>query len=89
MAIVGPGADADPNSPAVRTAEKFTMIEGEALAPWFDQYVCALRLTCRRLGPSERQKAAAAAAESAAQESRAPAEGEAPPARGGDAMDEN
>ncbi|KAL4399403.1 Proteasome subunit alpha type-6 [Malassezia pachydermatis] len=55
VAYVGPGADADPMSPAARDGQKFTLVEGDDLAGWFEQ-----------LGPSERQKATEAAAAAAA-----------------------
>ncbi|WFD28207.1 proteasome endopeptidase complex [Malassezia nana] len=58
VAFVGPGADADPRSPSVRDGEKFSLLEGDELAGWFEQYVYA---THYRLGPSEREKAAQAA----------------------------
>ena len=41
VAYVGPGADADPMSPAVRDGQKFTLVEGDDLAGWFEQYVSA------------------------------------------------
>ncbi|WFD49655.1 proteasome endopeptidase complex [Malassezia furfur] len=52
VAIVGPGANADPNSPKVREGQQFTLHEGDELAQWFDA-----------LGPKERQRAAQAAAQ--------------------------
>ena len=55
VAYVGPGADADPHSSSLREGQKFTVLEGDKLATWFE-----------RLGPSERQRAAAAAAEASA-----------------------
>lgn len=39
VAIVGPGADADPNAPEAREGQKFTLREGDELAAWFDAYV--------------------------------------------------
>ena len=42
VAFVGPGADADPRSPAVRDGEKFSLLEGDDLAEWFEQYVYLL-----------------------------------------------
>lgn len=39
VAIVGPGANADPNSPKVREGQQFTLHEGDELAQWFDAYV--------------------------------------------------
>ncbi|WFC97061.1 proteasome endopeptidase complex [Malassezia brasiliensis] len=55
VAIVGPGANADPNSPKVREGQQFTLHEGDELAQWFDA-----------LGPKERQRAAQQAAQAAA-----------------------
>ncbi|WFC97419.1 proteasome endopeptidase complex [Malassezia yamatoensis] len=47
VAIVGPGADADPNSPEVRNGQQFKLYEDQELAQWFD-----------RMGPKERQRTA-------------------------------
>ena len=55
VAIVGPGANADPNSPKVREGQQFTLHEGDELAQWFDAYVV---VCSHRLGPKERQRAA-------------------------------
>ena len=52
VAFVGPGADADASSPALRDGQKLTILEDDALASYFD-----------RLGPTERQRAAQARAE--------------------------
>lgn len=60
VAIVGPGANADPNSPKVREGQQFTLHEGDELAQWFDAYVV---VCSHRLGPKERQRAAQAAAQ--------------------------
>lgn len=37
VALVGPGADADVNSPEARNGEKFTLVEGEQLRPYMDR----------------------------------------------------
>ncbi|WFD39920.1 proteasome endopeptidase complex [Malassezia japonica] len=75
VAIVGPGADADPNAPEAREGQKFTMHEGDELAAWFDA-----------LGPKERQRAAQEQTDA----NNAPTEGEAPTDAPTEApMDEN
>ncbi|EST08194.1 Proteasome, subunit alpha/beta [Kalmanozyma brasiliensis GHG001] len=37
VAVVGPGADADVNSPQARRGEKFRVVEGEELRPYMDR----------------------------------------------------
>ena len=61
VAYVGPGADADASSPALRDGQKLTILEDEALASYFDH-----------LGPTERQRAAQARADAPAHEQPPP-----------------
>lgn len=73
VAVVGPGADADPNSPDVRKGQKFTLYEGDELAAWFDAYVSLLT----SLGPTERERQRAEAAQT---DTHAPTDAAEPPA---------
>ncbi|PKI83411.1 hypothetical protein MVES_002696 [Malassezia vespertilionis] len=69
VATVGPGADADLESSAVRSGQKYTLTEGDALQTWFE-----------RLGPTEREQAASArAAAGDAQGADAPSDANEPP----------
>lgn len=72
VAIVGPGADADTNSPAARGAERFRVIEGADLAAWFDRCVATNRLPPRSSGAAA--PAAAPAPEAAPAAEDAPME---------------
>jgi len=78
VAYVGPGADADVNSPEVRTGTKLTIVEGDDLARWFDN-----------LAP--RQRAAAAEQPAQGDDAQRPEGSDAQRPEGNDAqpMEEN
>lgn len=73
VAVVGPGADADVNSPEARRGEKFRVVEGEELKPYMD------RLEPKSIPGARSTAAATASTEASGEDAAAPgAGGEAP-----------
>ncbi|KAJ1021138.1 hypothetical protein NDA16_003924 [Ustilago loliicola] len=72
VAVVGPGADADVNSPEARRGEKFRVVEGDELRPYMD------KLEPRGLPGSRATATAATTTEGEGESAPAAGSGEAP-----------